>query len=72
MLSKNIAFPLLRELVNIGEVDIQFLKKEIMQRFRQGGEELREFLEIEGFLDDYLTREEFWDLFPSENRKIIK
>lgn len=66
LLSKNIAFPLLRELVNIGEVDIQFLKKEIMQRFRQGGDELREFLEIEGFLDDYLTREEFWDLFPPE------
>ena len=57
---------MLRELVEIGEVDEKFLKEEILKRFKYGDDQLRDFLRIEGFLDECLTREEFWSLFPPE------
>ena len=74
ILHRTIAFPLLKSLVDAGDSKAKKrFKEEIAYRFMQGNYTVKEYLILEGYID-YLTREEFFSLFPfgTELAKIEK
>ena len=66
LLHRNLAFPLLKKLCDVGDRKAERLfKEEIAFRFEKGSETVRDFLIAERFID-YLNETELWDLFPPE------
>jgi hypothetical protein len=62
-LHSNLAFPILKKLVEIGDsLAIRVFKEEIAKRLRSGSSSVISFLYEEGYIN-FLTREEFWDVF---------
>ncbi len=58
LLHRNIAFPLLKRLTNVGDsIAKRVFKEEIAKRYASGHPTVREFLKIEGYLK-YLSEEE--------------
>lgn len=58
LLQTNLAFPLLKRLVDLGDIKAKrIFKEEIARRYAHGTYDTQNFLEFEEFLD-YLTREE--------------
>ena len=63
ILHRNLAFPLLKKLTEIGDAKAKVVfKEEIGKRFQEGNQTVRRFLTVEGYLD-YLNKEEFEALF---------
>jgi len=59
LIHSNLAFPLLKELTEVGDpLAKKVFKSEIIKRFEQGNENTRAYLGAEGFLQ-YLTDEEY-------------
>ena len=70
LLNKNIAFPLLKKLAEMGDVQAKrVFKSEIAERFITGIESTKSYLIEEGYLD-ILEREEFWSIMPRESLHI--
>jgi len=64
LLHRTIAFPLLRQLTKVGDVKAKHkFKEEIAYRFINGNLTVKSYLQENGYLE-YLTREEFFTLFP--------
>ena len=62
LIHSNLAFPLLKELTEVGDpLAKKVFKLEIIKRFEQGSENTRAYLGAESFLQ-YLTDEEYLDL----------
>ncbi len=71
LLHSNLAFPLLKELVNIGDVKaIKVFKEEIVKRFKSEVHSVVLFLINEGYLG-FLNYEELWTLFNKQQKKIF-
>ena len=65
-LHKNIAFPLLKRLTDVGDkLAKRKFKEEIALRYKEGNVSVKFYLLEEGYID-YLTREEFLSILPSE------
>ena len=63
LLHRNLAFPLLKRLTEIGDpLAKKVFKEEIAERFKIGNETVKNYLIEEEYLN-YLSREEFWNLF---------
>jgi len=72
LLHSNLAIPLLKKLADVGDpLAKRIFKDELAKRFSEGYPTANKFLAIEGHLD-YLTREEFWALFPEAEAKPLK
>lgn len=66
LLHSNLAFPLLKELMNAGDTNAKKkFKAEIAKRLLAGNFSTIEFLYEEGYVN-YLTREEFWSIFDED------
>lgn len=64
ILHRTIAFPLLKQLTKIGDEKAKkVFKEEIAYRFTSGNLKVRIYLIEEGYIN-YLTKEEFWNMFP--------
>ncbi|MBA7528684.1 hypothetical protein ES705_20872 [subsurface metagenome] len=64
LLHRYVAFPLLKQLLKVGDVKAKkIFKEEIAYRYTKGNDLVKRYLRIEGYLD-YLTRKEFFNLFP--------
>jgi len=62
----NLAFPLLKKLIEVGDLKAKKkFKEEIGKRFEKGSDSVRQFLVLEGYLD-YLSREEMWSVMPNQ------
>ncbi|KKL78837.1 hypothetical protein LCGC14_2020860, partial [marine sediment metagenome] len=65
-----LAFPLLKELTEVGDpLAKRVFKSEIIKRFEQGNKNTRSYLGLEGFLQ-YLTDEEYLDLILDTENQI--
>jgi len=63
LVHRNLAFPLLKKLTEVGDIQAKrAFKEEIAKRFTSGNQVVKDFLIEENYLD-YLDREEFWSLF---------
>ena len=73
LLHANLAFPLLRELSRAGDLQAKkIFKEEIVERYNNGVESVREYLRSMKFLD-YLSIEEFLGLIENDNdREVIE
>ncbi len=72
LLHSNLAIPLLKKLADVGDpLAMRIFKDELAKRFSEGYPTANKFLAIQGYLD-YLTREEFWNLFPEKEVKPLK
>lgn len=66
LIHSNLAFPLLKKLVEIGDpLAIKIFKEEIARRLKSGSNSVISFLNEEGYID-CLTREEFWNVFNND------
>lgn len=66
LLHSNLAFPLLKKLVNVGDLKAKkVFKEEIAKRLSSGFNSAVEFLYNTGYID-FLTRDEFWSVFGSD------
>lgn len=71
LLHMSLAFPLLKELVKVGDLQAnRVLKEEIAQRYNNGIETVRTFLRSMDYLD-YLSVEEFLSLLKSERERDV-
>ncbi len=71
LLHRKLAFPLLKKLVESGDLKAKTkFKEEIALRFEQGIDNTRDYLIKEKFIQ-YLDKEEFWVLIPDET-EILK
>jgi len=73
LLHANLAFPLLRELSRAGDLQAKkIFKEEIVERYNNGVESVREYLRSMKYLD-YLSIEEFLGLIENDNdREVIE
>lgn len=63
LLYRNLAFPLLKKLMEVGDkVAERVFKEEIAIRFRKGNDTVKKYLRVQGYLE-YLAHEEFCSLF---------
>jgi Leucine-rich repeat (LRR) protein len=66
ILVKNIAFPLLKKLTEVGDPKAErIFKSEIGKRFEMGPDSVRQYLALEGYMN-YLSREELWSVIPNQ------
>ncbi len=72
LLHSNLAIPLLKKLSDVGDpLAKKIFKDELAKRFSEGYPTSNKYLAIQGYLD-YLTRDEFWSLFPEREIKPLK
>ena len=63
LIHRNLAFPLLKKLTEVGDlIAKRVFKEEIAKRFLSGNQVVQDFLIEQNYLD-FLDREEFWSLF---------
>jgi len=64
---RNLAFPLLKRLTEVGDPKAEkMFKDEIGKRFEKGPDSVRQYLALEGYMD-YLSREEMWSVMPNQS-----
>jgi Leucine-rich repeat (LRR) protein len=66
LVHRNLAFPLLKKLVEVGDpVAKKVFKNEIAKRFAEGNETVRNYLIDEDYME-FLERDELWSILPEE------
>jgi len=64
---RNLAFPLLKKLTEVGDPKAKkMFKDEIGKRFEKGPDSVRQYLALEGFTE-YLSREEMWSVMSNQS-----
>jgi hypothetical protein len=64
---RNLAFPLLKKLTEVGDPKAErIFKDEIGKRFEKGPDSVRQYLALEGYMD-YLSREEMWSVLSNQS-----
>ena len=64
---RNLAFPLLKKLTEVGDPKAEkMFKDEIGKRFEKGPDSVRQYLALEGYMD-FLSREEMWSVMPNQS-----
>ena len=68
---RNLAFPLLKKLTEVGDPKAETMfRDEIGKRFEKGPDSVRQYLALEGYME-YLSREEMWSVIPNQSEVAI-
>lgn len=71
LIHSNLAFPLLKKLTEVGDLNAKkFFKEEIGRRFEKGPDSVRQYLAMEGYLD-LLSKEELWSIMPNQSELVV-
>lgn len=72
LIHSNLAFPLLKKLTEVGDLNaIKVFKHEILKRFLEGGSTTKEFLIQEKYFD-YLSEEEIRSILPINDQLLLE